>query len=436
MALPGVQEESGFFNAQELSEGVYDREYDASQFAEYFSNFISNGVYINPANQLKVEFVSERTVKVKSGKAFLLGYWYKLKEDATVTIPPNSTSGDIVTSICITYDKISRQANLTVRENVGSALPRNDDRYFDLVIWTVTIKPATSVLSPSLMQDRRPDKKYCGYVAAVVTDIDTTDLFKQFTDAFNEWFDNEKEAIEQAINNTMINDDTPSNVTTYSSEKIENIKLGLKSGDVKENVVTFEDAQSRENISSGETLGTIFGKIKKFFADLKTVAFTGKYSDLTGLPSSLPANGGNADTVGGRNLSYLLNYNNHTNKPTLGTAASRNVANNFTTNADGYVADARTAKVLNDLIANALGGAKIMSGAVRINVGSSATVDATVYFNKFTQKPRVVALPDSNWADALNVTAYDITSSSCKIRLRNTASAGANVDVMWIAIGT
>lgn len=33
----------------------------------------------------------------------------------------------------------------------------------------------------------------------------------------------------------------------------------------------------------------MFGKIARYFADLKTVAFTGKYSDLTGQPSSLPA---------------------------------------------------------------------------------------------------------------------------------------------------
>lgn len=48
---------------------------------------------------------------------------------------------------------------------------------------------------------------------------------------------------------------------------------------------TFSEASSRANIASGEKLSTIFGKIKKFFTDLKTVAFTGAYSDLTGKPN-------------------------------------------------------------------------------------------------------------------------------------------------------
>ena len=48
---------------------------------------------------------------------------------------------------------------------------------------------------------------------------------------------------------------------------------------------TVTEASSRTNIASGDTLKTIIGKIKKFFADLKTVAFTGAYSDLSGIPT-------------------------------------------------------------------------------------------------------------------------------------------------------
>ena len=112
--------------------------------------------------------------------------------------------------------------------------------------------------------------------------------------------------------------------------------------------ITFTQAAERKNIVTGEKFGTILGKVAKFFADLKTVAFTGSYNDLSDKPTSLPANGGNANTVGGKSAETLQNYNNLTNKPNLGTAASQGVANNFTTNTAGYVADARTVKQLND----------------------------------------------------------------------------------------
>ena len=51
---------------------------------------------------------------------------------------------------------------------------------------------------------------------------------------------------------------------------------------------TFTAASSRANIASGEKLSVILGKIAKYFTDLKTVAFTGKYTDLSDLPT-IPA---------------------------------------------------------------------------------------------------------------------------------------------------
>ena len=58
-------------------------------------------------------------------------------------------------------------------------------------------------------------------------------------------------------------------------------------GNSKDNIVTFNPAEKRENISSGEKHKTIFGKIAKYFSDLKPVAFTGSYNDLQDKPSNL-----------------------------------------------------------------------------------------------------------------------------------------------------
>ncbi len=44
--------------------------------------------------------------------------------------------------------------------------------------------------------------------------------------------------------------------------------------------VTYEQAKNRNNIESGEKLSIAFGKIKKWFSDLKAVAFSGSYNDL------------------------------------------------------------------------------------------------------------------------------------------------------------
>lgn len=60
-----------------------------------------------------------------------------------------------------------------------------------------------------------------------------------------------------------------------------------KTGDVANNTASFSVASSRSNISTGEKMSTILGKIAKFFTDLKSVAFTGNYSDLSNKPTNV-----------------------------------------------------------------------------------------------------------------------------------------------------
>ena len=76
-----------------------------------------------------------------------------------------------------------------------------------------------------------------------------------------------------------------------------------------ENAPTFSMAATRANIVSGETLSTLFGKISKWFDDLKTVAFTGSYDDLSSKPTigtgslTLDQNGGNITTFSANSTS-------------------------------------------------------------------------------------------------------------------------------------
>ena len=56
---------------------------------------------------------------------------------------------------------------------------------------------------------------------------------------------------------------------------------------IGEKVVAFAAAEERTNIETGNSLETLFGKIKKWFTDLKAVAFSGSYNDLTNKPTAL-----------------------------------------------------------------------------------------------------------------------------------------------------
>ena len=50
--------------------------------------------------------------------------------------------------------------------------------------------------------------------------------------------------------------------------------------------VEFEETANRQQLSSGDNLPTLFGKIKKIISDLSTSAFSGSYNDLSDKPTT------------------------------------------------------------------------------------------------------------------------------------------------------
>lgn len=84
---------------------------------------------------------------------------------------------------------------------------------------------------------------------------------------------------------------TPANIGALST-----------TGEASNTTVKFTESTSRTKPTTGEKISSIVGKIVKFLSDLKTVAFTGSYNDLSNKPLSLPANGGNASTVNGHTV--------------------------------------------------------------------------------------------------------------------------------------
>lgn len=253
-----MAEKSGFFNARETEVGTYDREYDAEQFAEYFANFISDGVYANPANQLKVVFDDSPSkpfvVIVRKGKAYIDGYWYELTEDMEITIPANTKPYAIKDVVCCTLDKTERKVSIVLKEDVTSDYPANNNTQHDLVLSTILIQPNASKLNAEDITDKRPDKTYCGFVTGMVDQIDTTELFKQYDDAFQNWFNEMKD---------QLSTDAAGNLQT---------QIGLLSNlktTVKDSVVN----------AINSLYGSIIGKTLKTLSDVKAVAEHGYYID-------------------------------------------------------------------------------------------------------------------------------------------------------------
>lgn len=192
-----MAETSGFFNA-EMVKGdgstTYDRIYYADQFAYYFSKFISNGVYIDPATQLKVTSKGELKLNVAVGDAFINGYWYRNDENFELQLAQANGSLPRIDRIVLRWDSLTRYINLAILQGNPAATPsaknltRNADTW-ELGLADVYIERGVLSISDANITDLRPDRTYCGYVAGVVNQIDTTNLFAQFADAFEQYYE-------------------------------------------------------------------------------------------------------------------------------------------------------------------------------------------------------------------------------------------------------
>ena len=130
------------------------------------------------------------------------------------------------------------------------------------------------------------DKKVADLIGGAPESLDT---LKEVADAIKE---NESvmDALDAAVgkkaNQSELDTHVDNSTIHITSQEREKWNGSVsKTGDASNTTVTFIES-TRVKPTSGEKLSTIVGKIVKWLADLKTVAFSGSYNDLNNIPST------------------------------------------------------------------------------------------------------------------------------------------------------
>ena len=179
-------EKSSFFNSVSG-----DR---AEEWAEYFASFIGNGVFPVPSTSLQVVAGSGMAVAVKTGKAWINGYFYYNTSDLPVTLATADGVLNRIDRIVVRWDLTERKISVAVKSStpatspVAPALQRDADAY-ELCLADVLVGAGVTAISQANITDRRLDGSLCGVVAGVVDQIDT-DAFNAQLEA---WFADYKE---------------------------------------------------------------------------------------------------------------------------------------------------------------------------------------------------------------------------------------------------
>lgn len=185
---------SAFFDAKLVGD-EYDRVYSAERFAEYFASFIANGVFPNPATNLQVvaNVPSNMAIRVKSGLGWINGYYCNNDGDYPLSLSPADGTLPRVDAVVLRWSRSNRSISLEVKTGVATSSPsapsleRSADNY-ELMLASIHVVAGATSIAQASITDKRPDSTVCGWVKGVVDQIDTTDLFAQYDDAFQTWF--------------------------------------------------------------------------------------------------------------------------------------------------------------------------------------------------------------------------------------------------------
>lgn len=194
--------------------------------------------------------------------------------------------------------------------------------------------------------------------------------------------------------------------------------------------VSFTDASSRLNLTTGETIGTLVGKMSKWLKDTKYLAFS-RVIDLVSktTPASTDAFLLEESTGIGKKLlfSNFLTYLQNEVKP---KTTAGNVA---FTKADGTASNVQdTVTALN----SALGGYMIQTGRINITPKANTPTTKRLTFPKpFKEQAIVLLTPVSGvpGQKVLGVGTLNNTRDGCDVILTRTETT--ETVIAWTAIG-
>lgn len=168
-------------------------------------------------------------------------------------------------------------------------------------------------------------------------------------------------------------------------------------GDTAENTTAFTAASARENLKSGEKHSILFGKIAKWFADLKAVAFSGSYNDLS-------------------------------NKPTIPT-----VINNNTTTVAGYALDARQA---NPNVSGSMAAQMKSNYEPKLQIVSAASTAAELGAGATRTDTIIITIPTGYSFTGFVICDYNNNSRKTLTTIQTVTVSGSNVTVLVLLYNT
>lgn len=182
---------------------IYDRPYVSADLREVYSNFFSNGVFMDDGTSLQVvSAAGGMNVVVKAGTCHMNGAFGFEKEQRTLQLDAASPSLDRIDTVVARLDLgiDARSIDLYVLKGTPAANPvrRNltrNETVWELGLADIYLPKGIATVSQGRISDTRLETKRCGAVAPFV-EFDTTTLYDQLKQATADAVDAMRDALD------------------------------------------------------------------------------------------------------------------------------------------------------------------------------------------------------------------------------------------------
>lgn len=214
----------GFFNSVDG-----DRKYDADDIGNYFLKLISDGVFATPATAMQVTAAGGMAVSVAAGWGFIKCKYINNTAAAQFTLAAADVVLNRIDRVVIRLDKDNRTMSLAVKQGTAASTPtapaltRQSSGIWELSLAQIYVGAGVTSITQANITDERANTSLCGYVTGLINQIDTTDLFAQYNNAFWTWFNN----VQESVTSTTIITRYSNTYTTPSNDSVSTIAIGI-----------------------------------------------------------------------------------------------------------------------------------------------------------------------------------------------------------------
>lgn len=318
---------SGFFNSLN-----HDRRYNAQQFSALFDGIINDGVFANIGVAFAVNADSGVTINIGVGKAWFNSAWVYNDALLPKTLEGSEVVLDRIDAVVIEVDHSEsvRLGDIKIVKGTPSSNPQRPamadttNKHQHPLAYIYRKAGSTEITQADITN--MVGTSSCPYITGILQVQNIDNIVAQWEGQWNKWYS-----------------ETVSNAGTEASAMMSEMKseFDIWFNDVKtlleDDVATALAAQVAELQGKFDTLareGAVYDIIEDFEFD----AILG--SDGTPLQGKTVMGGGGGGTVDMDGLATKDDLNKKVDKTS--------VVNDFTVTEEGYVADARALKALND----------------------------------------------------------------------------------------